>query len=512
MYLQFHRKWHVYVLLVAALLVSSCSRGKKPFFFLPLTEGGGSGTGLPITEVSPSTGGDSTSSGGDSTSSGGASAPAEQTVTAVVMDKTGTQSFNFQTTHDIAVNVTVTDPNGPVVGAIVNITDPDQGGISVFQSITDQFGNATGTLTVPTTSTGLELIVQVGDTVASQPISTANLLAIDRDIAFSQPTNPVQIADADADGVPDTLDYYPEDPTRASMMVFPAGGVSVVAFEDLYPSAGDADFNDFVVQVKNEEDRNAQGLVVRLRGEYRVLARGAGYKHNLFLNLPGAGTAHIVVRNGAGQVVADLTQNLSSFMALPVFPKSNRYFANPKKNSSELFDSSQLCPNMCNVHANSRYVDGYSAEIELVFDEPIPAPGNAPYDLFIYVLDKKKEIHFPGMGGDGSNPYIDSKGFPWGLKVPEQWNWPLEKQHIETGYPKFRSWYESRGENDRDWYLQTTPESSRNLYTYFSQSPIAAYLLQFGQSHQSLLWAFAAVVLTALIVLLFLKGRSEIEA
>lgn len=491
--MRFDRKWPVAIALLAAIiLLASCSKKKKPFLFLPLAEGG-SGTSLPI---------------GD----GSTPASEDQSANAEIADQTGETDFNFQTTQEITVDVTITDPNGPVDGAIVNITDPDQGGISVFQGVTDENGNVSGHLTIPTTSDELELVVQVGETVATQPISTDNLIGIDRDIEFTQPTDATQIADADADGVPDGLDYYPQDATRSSRLIYPAGGVSVVAFEDLYPTAGDADFNDFVVQVKNEEDRDAKGQVVRLRGEYRVLARGAGYKHNLFLNLPGHGVAHIVVRDGAGQVVADLTRSLSSFEALPVFPKSIDYFANPAMGSAALFDSSVLCPGICNVYEGSQYVKGYTAEVEVIFEEPAPTLSAAPYDLFIYVLNTQKQIHFPGMVAGATDPYIDANGFPWALKMPAEWNWPLEKKHIESGYPQFKSWYESRGATNRDWYLQTTPESSDNLYRYFSRSPIAAYVLQYGLSHQSLLWAFVSVMLTGLIVLLFLKGRSEFEA
>ena len=467
--MRFDRKWPVAIVLLAAIiLLASCSKKKKPFLFLPLAEGG-SGTSLPI--------------GDGSTPSSG-----EQSANAEITDQTGETDFNFQTTQEISVDVTITDPNGPVDGAIVNITDPDQGGISVFQGVSDENGNVSGQLTIPTTSDELELVVQVGETVATQPISTENLIGIDRDIEFSQPTDSTQIADADGDGVPDGLDYYPQDATRSSRLIYPAGGVSVVAFEDLYPTAGDADFNDFVVQVKNEEDRDAKGQVVRLRGEYRVLARGAG------------------------QVVADLTRSLSSFEALPVFPKSIDYFANPAMGSAALFDSSVLCPGMCNVYEGSQYVKGYTAEVEVIFEEPAPTLSAAPYDLFIYVLNTQKQIHFPGMVAGTTDPYIDANGFPWALKMPAEWNWPLEKKHIESGYPQFKSWYESRGATNRDWYLQTTPESSDNLYRYFSRSPIAAYVLQYGLSHQSLLWAFVSVMLTGLIVLLFLKGRSEFEA
>ena len=51
---------------------------------------------------------------------------------------------------------------------------------------------------------------------------------------------------------------------------------AVVAFEDLYPSAGDADYNDFVVRYSVEENYNAAGELESINMTYTPIARGAG--------------------------------------------------------------------------------------------------------------------------------------------------------------------------------------------------------------------------------------------
>jgi hypothetical protein len=54
--------------------------------------------------------------------------------------------------------------------------------------------------------------------------------------------------DTDGDGIPDNLDAYPLDPTRAFNSYYPnETDFGSFAFEDLWPGYGDYDFNDFVV-------------------------------------------------------------------------------------------------------------------------------------------------------------------------------------------------------------------------------------------------------------------------
>lgn len=425
---------------------------------------------------------------------------------AIVSDRKDESVDGLQTVVRTDVNVVVMDPDGPVQGAIVGFSDPANGGTALFQSITDEEGRVVGQLTTLATSNEVWLTVHAGKTVASQAIRTESLNSIERQIAFSERTGAVQHADTDGDGVPDSLDAYPHDATRSFRLVFPEKNPSVIAFEDR-PEAGDADYNDLVMYAKNEEDRDAAGRVVRFRGMYRVLARGAQYRHNPFLNLPGSGVVHIVVRNGENQVVVDIKRSLEDLTALPLFPRNREYFDRPSQNSDHLFDSSVLCPGSCNVRSDTEFVSGYSSEIEVVFDEPRLATG-APFDLFLYVVDTQKTIHLSAHAFSARGEAT----LPGALLIPAEWNWPLEGHHIRRGYPEFQEWLLSDGARQRDWYLQTSPDSHTYLYHYFMRSPVAAYVLRLGISHQSLLWAFVAVMLTGLIVLLFLRGRSEFEA
>ena len=75
------------------------------------------------------------------------------------------------------------------------------------------------------------------------------------------------IVDADNDGVQDSDDAYPNDAARAYNNVFPSSGYSTLMFEDLWPSLGDYDFNDFVADYKINRVTNAANKVVEIKAE-----------------------------------------------------------------------------------------------------------------------------------------------------------------------------------------------------------------------------------------------------
>ena len=95
--------------------------------------------------------------------------------------------------------------------------------------------------------------------------------------------------DADGDGVEDDLDEFPDDPKRAFSNVYPAvGSYGTFAFEDLWPSRGDYDFNDLVLEYQFTLITNAANQVTDLNASFVIKAVGASY-HNgfgLLLNTP----------------------------------------------------------------------------------------------------------------------------------------------------------------------------------------------------------------------------------
>jgi len=82
--------------------------------------------------------------------------------------------------------------------------------------------------------------------------------------------------DTDGDGIPDNIDAYPTDPTRAFNSFYPnETDFGSFAFEDLWPAFGDYDFNDFVVNFNYKIVTNAQNSVVDVITQFQIMADGA---------------------------------------------------------------------------------------------------------------------------------------------------------------------------------------------------------------------------------------------
>ncbi|WP_061241398.1 LruC domain-containing protein [Leptospira interrogans] len=405
---------------------------------------------------SSSSGSDTNTGTGSNNGSSNLSTPSQEiTGVITVNDQIGSIPFTYNTVQTIPLNLVVTDKQSkPISGATVIVSDNE--GHILFQGISNNIGKVSGTITVETALGQITLEITAAGESISNVINLINVVGINREIKY-EVLLPVAAAptDTDKDGVPDTLDTYPQDPTRSSLIRIPAEGVSTVAYEDLYPSAGDADLNDYVLHIHNEEDLNAAGDVIRLRGTYQHVARGAGYKHTFFLKLPvavGATFSRKVVRED-GKIVTDLTTKTVSSsdlnLGIQIHEESNKTTSNP------------------NVNPGGVYKPGYIATIEIVFNSPVKktALGSYPYDIFIKVINTGKEIHFPGLykNANGTDKYLDSNNFPWAILVPGAWKYPYEgldiRKDTQTGYKEFNLWVASNGTSYKDWYKHITNQA-----------------------------------------------------
>ncbi|MCP5486794.1 MAG: LruC domain-containing protein [Spirochaetales bacterium] len=362
-----------------------------------------------------------------------------------VDDVAGDPDFLFDSTRDIQVFINVIDPRAPVAGSRVTIYELDENGNPVntisFRAVTNENGNVGGTLTIDRTTNLVELAVTYQDAVHRMLIDVRFVQEIRRTLNILALRQPILVADRDSDGVPDQDDSFPDDPDRATTVYCPADGSAyTVAYEDLYPNRGDADFNDYVLRVRYELDLNAQGEVARIRGHYQHIARGAAYRHTLHLTLPGVSNAHLdwTRFDAAGQLLSQGNSEIADFTAIEMMP-----------DSSTTIEQS-------NTSKTGQFRPGQALSFEVTLGAPILRSqlGPLPFDLFIHVLNTGHDVHFLGRYAnvDGSDRFLDSAGFPWALMVPQNWRWPYEKENIHNGYGFFKDWYESRGTASADWF------------------------------------------------------------
>jgi LruC domain-containing protein len=150
------------------------------------------------------------------------------------------------------------------------------------------------------------------------------------------------------------------------------------------------------------------------------------------------------IYNGSGNIT-----NLGTFIENPNSTITNALsIYNKLKSNFTLY-------NKQNVNTSSEFTPGYIAKTIIKFTVPVSRNilGTAPYDLYAYVDNTREELHFPGKYYlNNVDKYVDSNGFPWAIIVPGGFQWPLERQDINSGYPKFNNWSKSYGAYDSDWY------------------------------------------------------------
>lgn len=287
------------------------------------------------------------------------------------------------------------------------------------------------------------------------------------------PVLPAGDVDSDADGVPDALDAYPQDPERAMVENVPGHGLNVIGLEDLYPVDGDGDFNDAVLAYRFQLVKDAAGNLREVLGSFHLLARGGSLIHRLGLHLPGLppgtpGTLQVerFLEDAAQTHELDPPLDLTSF-ALEHDRRLETLLPNSHHAIAPL-DGAVF------VNTESELVERPAASSRVLFRFDVPVPPSAlespPYDLYWSVYDGARwvDVHLAGVDAfddhpddlpveQGGEAFLDEEGFPWMLEVPYDFRFPVEHASMLTAYPHFRAWAASKGTEHQDWADHPAP-------------------------------------------------------
>ena len=254
--------------------------------------------------------------------------------------------------------------------------------------------------------------------------------------------------DSDGDGVPDTQDDYPNDPDKCFDNYIPfQNSYSSIAFEDLWPSRGDYDFNDLVIKANYNNITNASNELVEMDMELIVHHIGASFHNGFGIELPlspsdvnsvtGTNlTDNLVTVDGKGletgqtnavvMVFDDAFDNRGDTLRV------NVDLSNPTNHS--LFNQTGLNPFI--------FVNGdRGREVHL--------PNKAPTD--------KASNELLGTVADVSNAsngiyYKTSNNEPWAINISHSYEPPVETVDIKNAYLRFSDWVNSNGGQFTDWY------------------------------------------------------------
>jgi LruC domain-containing protein len=279
------------------------------------------------------------------------------------------------------------------------------------------------------------------------------------------------IVDTDKDGVADADDKYPTDNTRAYDNYFPSENTfGTLAFEDTWPSKGDYDLNDIVVDYKINRVTNAANNVVEVIATFVAKASGAGYRNAFGFQLDNIEPNKIVsvTGNKVGTVA-----NVFNFGSNGL--ESNQQYAN-----IIVFDNFYEVVkhpgsgSFINVTKDAPNVDKVQLTVTIKMQSNISI-NDLPADKFNFyivadVLKKGRgnEIHLPdgkpsslvnsnlfGTFDDnsaGAKYYRTENNLPWGINVVQGFDYMFEKISIDKGYNYFINWAESSGTQYPDWF------------------------------------------------------------
>jgi len=274
--------------------------------------------------------------------------------------------------------------------------------------------------------------------------------------------------DSDGDGVPDHFDDYPTDPDKAfNNYYFSQGEFGTLVFEDLWPSVGDYDFNDAVIDYNFNQITNGSNKVVAIDGIFVLRAQGAYFHNGFGIELPVdnslvsgvMGDIHV-----PGRIVTLNSRNLEANQSKAVvilWEDGYDVLRHPGRGTG------------VNTEPDAPYVIPDTIHVSIAFNHPVGLGvlGNPPYNPFIFVDgDRGREVHladhtptdlvnqsFFGTEDDDSKPaqgryYKTKTNLPWALNMIEHFDYPVEKVEILSAYNHFGEWAESNGVQYPDWY------------------------------------------------------------
>ncbi|MFZ4455389.1 MAG: LruC domain-containing protein [Bacteroidales bacterium] len=294
--------------------------------------------------------------------------------------------------------------------------------------------------------------------------------------------------DLDGDGVSNTNDDYPNDPERAYNNYYPnATDYGTLAFEDNWPTKGDYDFNDLVLNYQIKYVTNAQNRVKDVIPIFRVKAVGADFKNGFAVefNTSPNNVESITTTQSNNSII---TNNLVFNLNAKGYENNQPKLVVPYFDNAYSVFGTDYVSGFVNTVQNSTYLPPVTITKKITFISPIDISslGAAPYNPFIVVDQSRgKEIHkvglhptalannaFFGTADDISNQttswYVGNQNYPWVIDIPYSFCYPIECAQIESAYLKIHEWAASNGTLCTDWYSNCCANyrNTANLYNH----------------------------------------------
>ncbi|MEI7490088.1 MAG: LruC domain-containing protein [Bacteroidota bacterium] len=289
-------------------------------------------------------------------------------------------------------------------------------------------------------------------------------------------------SDSDGDGVPNSYDDYPNDPARAYNNPFPSSGSGSLAFEDLWPSQGDYDFNDLVVNYHFNTITNAQNKIVECDGTFILRAAGASFPSGFGFQLANGNIPSSAI-TVSGYSIFD---NYITLAANGLESGQNKPTVIVTDNDFKALNSAD---GMINTVIGLPYLPPDTIRITMLFSQNTYSVSDLDIGSFnpfiILNRDRGKEVHLPdlaptalantailGTGDDTSIPgsgryYKTANNLPWAISIYENFDYAKESADILLTYLHLGQWATSNGVSYPDWYKNLSGyRNASNIYQH----------------------------------------------
>lgn len=278
--------------------------------------------------------------------------------------------------------------------------------------------------------------------------------------------------DVDGDGIPAGTDIDDNDANVAFASYFPSeGSWGSYVFEDLWPSKGDYDVNDLVMDFRIATYTNASNLVTKMKIDYNVrasgstLVLGAAFQFDqVNASSISSVTGQSLGSSGYFTTAANGAESGVSLAVIPLFNSQRSLLSYSK------FLNTDPAESHYNTSDNSVVVT-FNAGLEQ------SKLSMGALNFFLAAKARGNEIHLPGYtttskftssgASSGGDIYKYADGMMWGLMIPQTFNYPIERTPINEAYLHFAEWATSGGSSYTDWYMPKSGYTNDELiYTY----------------------------------------------
>lgn len=207
-----------------------------------------------------------------------------------------------------------------------------------------------------------------------------------------------------------------------------------LAFEDIWPDGGDYDMNDVIIEYNREVTYNTKNMVTKIVDTFTPVHDGALFANAFAYQIDKRQFGTITSITGGVQ--QELTT--SSIIICPNVRQAidKVYKITREFNNNDSFNKKDL--KLYNPYIIVKYVEGQKNRTEVHLPK--------------YEATSLADLSLVGTSEDAY--YINKEGaYPFAIDIPFVNFIPVtEKKSIDTEYPNFKAWADSKGKQYKDWY------------------------------------------------------------